>query len=147
LGRSGLDGLFSFVQGRGEVEEIEFGKIANFADECGQGQFEFSEGGVLFWASGGGYQGAQLSHALFQGGGHNALRVSEIGEFGCTVFPVRSRGDALGVSRCNLSVGGRLRGRFSVARSGPILIGQQAIEFKEEGLEFFRVTLGGDLSC
>jgi len=65
----GLDGLFSFVQGRGEVEEIEFGKIANFADECGQGQFESSEGGVLFWASGGGYQGAQLSHALFQGGG------------------------------------------------------------------------------
>lgn len=53
---------------------------------------EFREGGVLFWASRGGDNGAQFSHALFQRGGHNALRVSKIEQFGCTVFPVGPRG-------------------------------------------------------
>src|SRR5579859_5863980 len=80
-----LNGLFSFVEGGREVEEIEFRNIPDFADQRGQRQFEFGEGSFLFSAGGGRDQGAQLSHALFQGGGHNPLRMAEIGELNSTV--------------------------------------------------------------
>lgn len=86
---------------------------------------EFGEGGVLFCAGGGGDKGAQLSYALLQGGGHNHLRIAKIVGLGCTVFPVRPRGYALRVSKCNFSLEWRPREGFSEATNREIVLVQQ----------------------
>ena len=86
-----LDRLFSLFEGRGEIDQVEFRKIADFVDEGGEGKFEFSERGILLRAGSGGDKGTQVSHALFQRGGHNSLRLTEIHRLSCTAFLVRPR--------------------------------------------------------
>lgn len=75
------DGLFPFGDGRGKVHEIEFREVLNLMDEGWQRGFEFLQGSILLGSSSGGDESTQVPNALFQGGGHNALRLSEILEF------------------------------------------------------------------
>jgi hypothetical protein len=82
------DGLFSLGDGGGKIDEIEFREVLRLMDEGRQRGFEFRQCGILLCALGGGDEGAQVSNSLFQRGGHNALRVSEITELRPTVLRV-----------------------------------------------------------
>ena len=50
-------------------------------DEGWQRGFEFLQGSVLLGSGSGGDKITQVPNALFQGGGHNSVRFSEIVEF------------------------------------------------------------------
>jgi hypothetical protein len=75
------DGLFPFGDGSGKVDEIEFRKVLNLMDEGWQRGFEFLQGGILLGSGSGRDKVTQVPNALFQGGRHNAPRLSEILEF------------------------------------------------------------------
>ena len=75
------DGLFPFGDGSGKVDEIEFREVLNLMDEGWQRGFEFLQGSILLGSGSGGDEVTQVPNALFQGGGHNSLRFSEILEF------------------------------------------------------------------
>ena len=75
------DGLFPFGDGSGKVDEIEFREVLNLMDEGWQRGFEFLQGSILLGSGSGGDEVTQVPNALFQGGGHNSQRFSEILEF------------------------------------------------------------------
>jgi hypothetical protein len=75
------DGLFPFGDGSGKVDEIEFREVLNLIDEGRQRGFEFLQGGILLGSGSGGDEVTQVADALFQGGGHNSVRLAEIVEF------------------------------------------------------------------
>jgi hypothetical protein len=75
------DGLFPFGDSSGKVDEIEFREVLNLMDKGWQRGFEFLQGGILLGSGSGGDEVTQVPNALFQGGGHNSLRFSEILEF------------------------------------------------------------------